>query len=368
MIGKRIVVLSLTKGRGGGIERYVRGVCDALTLSGSEVDELCVHNGAPGRRHIWVDYLKFAFGCIRYVCGSSGPMIVVATHRNLLPLVILFSASRRLERFVVVFHGVELWGEQARRSRCWLKFKCVHIIAVSNFTAGALLPSFDKATVLSPAIARPWYEQLIKAGTAQRPVLESDVVRVLSVFRLEDWKKKGLREIVCAIDAMNDRRVTLRVVGSGEIDPELRSLKATRPWLRIESNVSDTALIEAYKAADVFVLASRLIRGKGACGEGFGQVLVEAQLVGLPVIAPAHGGSADALVQGWTGLIPQDESAEALLQVLRELVDSEELRTELGARGLEWARSRFAPEDYAVKVSRAIFGFRSSSENVMWSK
>ena len=73
-------------------------------------------------------------------------------------------------------------------------------------------------------------------------------------------------------------------------------------------------------AADLFILATRTRRGRRACGEGFGLVLLEAQAAGTPVVGPAYGGSRDAYMESVTGVAPVGESAEALAVVLGDLL------------------------------------------------
>lgn len=93
-----------------------------------------------------------------------------------------------------------------------------------------------------------------------------------------------------------------------------------------------------------------------ASGEGLGLVLLEAQVAGTPVVAPAYGGSADAFHADVTGLPPRDESAEALGAVLWALTTDEHLRAEMGTAAAAWARSGFAPARYARRVLTALIG------------
>jgi glycosyltransferase involved in cell wall biosynthesis len=64
------------------------------------------------------------------------------------------------------------------------------------------------------------------------------------------------------------------------------------------------ALAEAYASADLFLFASRT--------DTFGQVLLEAQASGLPVVAVAEGGPCSIVEDGLTGLLrPADPLALA---------------------------------------------------------
>jgi glycosyltransferase involved in cell wall biosynthesis len=83
-------------------------------------------------------------------------------------------------------------------------------------------------------------------------------------------------------------------------------------------------------------------------------VLIEAQLAGTAVIAPAHGGSWDAYVEGVTGVAPADETAEALARAIDELLANPARLALLGKRAADWARESFAPERYVQLVARRL--------------
>jgi glycosyltransferase involved in cell wall biosynthesis len=83
-------------------------------------------------------------------------------------------------------------------------------------------------------------------------------------------------------------------------------------------------------------------------------VLLEAQVAATAVIAPAHGGSSDAYVEGVTGVAPADETSEALARVLDELLGNPARLAWMGKRAADWARESFAPERYAQLVARRL--------------
>ena len=122
----------------------------------------------------------------------------------------------------------------------------------------------------------------------------------------------------------------------------------------VRAQVSDLELARQFAAADLFVLATRTRIGRQACGEGFGLVLIEAQVAGTPVIVPAYGGSSDAYVEGVTGLAPANESPEALTTLLREALDDRAHLAAMGKDAAEWARRAFAPECYARRAARSL--------------
>ena len=102
-----------------------------------------------------------------------------------------------------------------------------------------------------------------------------------------------------------------------------------------------------FAAADLCVLATRTRFGRNPYGEGFGLVLIEAQVAGTPVVAPAYGGSNDAFIEGVTGVAPADESAGALAKTLGQLLGDRSRLAQMGKCAAEWSREFFAPERYA---------------------
>ena len=93
----------------------------------------------------------------------------------------------------------------------------------------------------------------------------------------------------------------------------------------------------AYLLADI-VVSTTLSRP-----EAFGRIAVEAQAMGKPVIATAHGGSLETVLPNITGwLVPPGSDPDNLADALREaLVDSRK-RREFGNRGMEWVSRNFA--------------------------
>jgi glycosyltransferase involved in cell wall biosynthesis len=95
--------------------------------------------------------------------------------------------------------------------------------------------------------------------------------------------------------------------------------------------LSGSELARAYASADIFLFPSAT--------DTFGQVILEAQASGLPVIAVAEGGPLSLIEPGVSGLLcPPD--AGALADALLRLAGSPLLRARLARAGLATARSR----------------------------
>ena len=108
-----------------------------------------------------------------------------------------------------------------------------------------------------------------------------------------------------AFNRMPDKQLT--VIGDG---PHFKMLKA-----RAKSNVRMLGyqpfdvLCRQMQTAEAFVFAAE---------EDFGIVPVEAQACGTPVIAFARGGAAETIVEGQTGLFFREQTAESIIDAVRE--------------------------------------------------
>jgi glycosyltransferase involved in cell wall biosynthesis/predicted metal-dependent phosphoesterase TrpH len=126
-----------------------------------------------------------------------------------------------------------------------------------------------------------------------------------------------------------DPRLHLVLAGGGPEEDALRARLGPHAtflgWLEGER------LACAYASADIFLFASRT--------DTFGQVLLEAQASGVPVVAVAEGGPRSLIEDGRTGrLCPPD--AGALASAVCELASSAALRRRLAEGGLAAVRAR----------------------------
>jgi glycosyltransferase involved in cell wall biosynthesis/predicted metal-dependent phosphoesterase TrpH len=126
-----------------------------------------------------------------------------------------------------------------------------------------------------------------------------------------------------------DPRLHLVLAGGGPEEDALRARLGPHAtflgWLEGER------LARAYASADVFLFASRT--------DTFGQVLLEAQASGLPVVAVAEGGPRSLIEDGRTGrLCPPD--ARALASAVCEFASSPVQRRRLAEGGLAAVRAR----------------------------
>ena len=126
----------------------------------------------------------------------------------------------------------------------------------------------------------------------------------------------------------------LVIAGEG---PAREALRQQVAHLGLEGHVQfagylerDSALLDCYAAADVFVFASRT--------ETQGLVLLEAMAQGVPVVSTAELGTRSILVPGSGALVVPEQQQEFAAAVVRVLSDAG-VREELAARGRAYARN-----------------------------
>ncbi len=342
---RRALILTPSRGRSGGIERYTETLEWAFDCQGVAYRRIdlrrsgvCAHAGL--------------FAQARAALRESGePTRLVLAHRALLPAAALLARDRAVSGISVICHGRDAWGGRFRArsyaESCLMRQPSVRVIAVSSFTSGAMSRSCQ-TNILPPGLSERWFSTL--ADASARPREPRPYTRLVTAFRLVDWRLKGLPQLLAAVARLGRSDVRVSVCGAGEPPSELRRLVGRYSWCTLRAGLDDASLADELADADLFILATRVGSWRAWSGEGFGLVLLEAQVAGTPVVAPAFGGSHDAFVDQVTGLAPADETVGALEAVLVGLLRDRARLEWMGKQAAEWTRSYFLPQQYAARA------------------
>jgi len=159
-------------------------------------------------------------------------------------------------------------------------------------------------------------------------------------------KGKGQRYLLEAAAILKSKYPNARylVVGSGEILEDLRSTAASL-------GVSGEVVFAGYRenvedfiaAMDVFCLLSWDT-------EGFGQVVVEAEAMGKPVIATKVGGIPETFEDNKTGLLIEPENSKQLAEKIDYFLSNEAKMTEFGRNASIFAKSKFSIDRMADEI------------------
>lgn len=133
-------------------------------------------------------------------------------------------------------------------------------------------------------------------------------------------------------------RVTYLIAG---LPTEQQRLEALAEELGVASKViflgkvASRDLARIYKQADVFVLVSR--PSTNAEVEGFGIVVLEAAMWGIPAVVSDFSGLAETVIDGVTGLIVEPENPKTTADAISRLLLDDALRKKMGLAARNYA-------------------------------
>ncbi|MFQ5984177.1 MAG: glycosyltransferase family 4 protein [Alphaproteobacteria bacterium] len=171
-----------------------------------------------------------------------------------------------------------------------------------------------------------------------------DPVRILSVGRAV--AKKGYDDLIAAL-ALLPAGLGWRFVhiGGGPLLDTLRrqaravGLGGRVTWLGAQPQ---EVVLDHYRAADLFVLASRVARDGDR--DGLPNVLMEAQSQGLPVLSTQVSGVPELIEDGVNGCLAAPGDRPALAHALAALITDPGRRARLGQEGIARVHERFGME------------------------
>ena len=277
------------------------------------------------------------------VAGSAGALMA---------LILLDRAGLfRPHRLLCFLHGSEIL--KLRRRRFWRALapgffrRWPHFAVASHHVRelwwAELSPDAPDTVHLAPcACSEAFLDQArVAAAAASRPdVAANGELNVLTLARLHP--RKGQVHVAHALGRLPDalrERVRYVVVGSGSESYRQEIVSAcAASGVRLQGPlaVSDQDLAAVYAGATIYAQASVSLPESV---EGFGITYLEAAACGLPVAAWASGGTAEAVLDGRTGLLAPEGDVAALTVALQRLLEDADLRVRLGQAGQAHARN-----------------------------
>ena len=267
-----------------------------------------------------------------------------------------YACKRTGTPFITTFHGTYGAANALKRAYNAIMTKGERIIAISRFIAGHLKQMYgapgDKIRVIHRGVDLDSFnpglvsvERVVQLANQWR--LEDGYPVVMLPGRLTRWK--GQAVFIEAIAALGRKDIRCVLVGSDQgrtgYRKELERLIEANDLsgvVRIMDHCDD--MPAAYMLADVIVSAS-------TDPEAFGRVVVEAQALGRPVVAPNHGGACETIIDRDTGWLFEPGDKDALSQALKEALDlDEEGRQAYSTRAMESVAESFSKDAMCEKT------------------
>ena len=271
-----------------------------------------------------------------------------------------YAAQRSGRHFVTTFHSV-YGGHESFLKRRYNAVMAAgeRVIAISHFVADhvasvynvpperlRIIPRGVDVARFDPDSVSP--ERMVRLLHSWR--LPDGVSTVLLPGRLTRWK--GQLVLIEAMARLNRPNVHAIILGAGDARyrRELEEAVAASGVGAAFRFVDDCAdVTAAYMLADIVVSAS-------TDPEGFGRVVIEAQAMGRPVIATAHGGAQETIVPGETGWLVPPGDAAALAHAIGETLDLDDAaRLALSRREIAHVRAHFTSDLMAARTL-AVYG------------
>ena len=263
--------------------------------------------------------------------------------------------------FVTTFHGVYSGGLLGLKHLYnGVMASGDRVIAISQFIADILGRDYkvppDRIRLIHRGIDLALFDPA-KVGPqrivqmSQKLGLTETVPTIMLPGRLTAWK--GHHLLIEALAVLRSRGLVsdLRclMVGQDQGRTAYRDSMMERTatlgvgdWVRVIEDCTD--LPAAYRVSDVIVSASTR-------PEAFGRVVAEAQAMGRPVVAPAHGAAGEIVVSGVTGWLFTPNDANSLADTLaRALALTPDQRMILAVEAMANVRERFDKLDMCAKT------------------
>lgn len=178
--------------------------------------------------------------------------------------------------------------------------------------------------------------------------VDTDTVLVAMIGRISAWK--GQDYFLEIVNIINGRSLPAHYAIVGDVFPGNEELLIRlREMIKIYG-LSDAVTLSGFRsdvasvfdACDILVLPSVL-------PEPFGLVILEAMAAGRPVVANAHGGSIELIIDGVTGYLVEPNQRNDMADAIARLIENPDLRAMMGKNAQERLNQDFSLDSFAAK-------------------
>lgn len=158
------------------------------------------------------------------------------------------------------------------------------------------------------------------------------------------------KRVDLAIEAFNELKLPLKIVGKGQEEARLRRLAG--PTIEFLGAADNDTIAQLYATARAFIFPGI---------EDFGITPLEAMAAGCPVIAYAEGGALETVVDKITGLYFREQTSGALVEAVRQLEYGGVVLHEdaIRAHARKFSKRRFQTELQASIIEACLSAGRS---------
>jgi glycosyltransferase involved in cell wall biosynthesis len=225
------------------------------------------------------------------------------------------------------------------------------IFAISNYVLQSVLNTCpvppDKVTLLHNAISLDKYDPSLYDKVEIRKELQIDLEPLVIGFVGRFTPGKGHEEFLLAakrVKEMTPHPVKFLLVGSASYKENhyFTHIRCMADKLLSPEDIIFTGfridIPRMMKAMDILVFPSH--------EESFGNVLLEAMAMKIPIIASHSGGVPDIVIDGQTGILTPPKEFKSLANQILHLIQSPQLRVKLQENGRQRVEKYFNFDSY----------------------
>lgn len=287
------------------------------------------------------------------------PDLIIVAHVNFSGIAKLIAMPRNNYTFLNTY-GLEVWSG-LKKLPAWGLKKMNCVMADCHYTAQfleneGLRDKGSVAVIWDCVDLTRFYPGAINQSVLSLYKIPNthDYKLIISLGRISKTAAhKGYDRLLKAFAMIHDRFPNARVVLAGKGDwidylKELAASLGITAKVTFTGMVDEEHLVDIYRAAYVFSLASD--RGKGR-GEGIPLTPLEAMSCGVPVIVGNYDGSQEAVVDEQNGFVIDSLNIQQHADRLAQLLENEKLRNEKGNNAVAVANRYFSYVEFKEKHS-----------------
>ncbi|MCS4434557.1 glycosyltransferase family 4 protein [Aquiflexum gelatinilyticum] len=250
--------------------------------------------------------------------------------------------------FLVSFHGYDLVPNQAMENR--IKYRNLFsfgkiFTANSHYTKGLMLKLDQKLDPRIRLLPMGIDTNLFDVETLKKSEKHSDTYKLVYVGRLVEWKgaDQAIKILEKVIREFGINNIELSIIGKGPMHDVLEDMiieKGLKENVRMLGGQDQSVVRSILAKADLFLYTGKEDIKSGRA-ENQGLVLMEAQAMGVPVVAFAVGGISEGINNQETGILIPAGDLEGFAESVVGLLLDKNKRRAMGISAREFVKEKF---------------------------
>lgn len=250
--------------------------------------------------------------------------------------------------YLVSFHGFDLVPNQTEINRQRYK-KMLHsakFFTVNSIYTRLLLEKVDSSIVQQIKLLPESLDtSIFDSSQYSNATQQENIFRLVYVGRLVGWKgpDRAIEIIEKLVNEYGLKNIELTIIGKGPLQVDLEKMvleKDLNDHVKLIGGQDQSTIKSILNQSDLFLYTGRK-ESKTDRAENQGLVLMEAQSMGVPVVAFEVGGIKEGLIHGKTGILVESENIEEYTESVFSLILDKSKRLSMGIAARKFVKEKF---------------------------